>query len=144
VTQDTSTRMYDSATNLYLGWIDASLTANERLARVARVWIDETLGVQQDLAQAMKQAMTETQSALAQDGEPVNPMTWIGRSSDLARTAAYHWTEAALKAQERYTRIAQTAFDEMRSVQADITSRAEEQISEFTRSVNGRTVNATS
>jgi hypothetical protein len=126
VTQEPTTRIYDTAANLYLGWLDASLTANERLARVARAWIDETLGAQQDVAQALKQSMTEAQAALAQDGEPPTPMTWIGRSGDLARTAAYHWTEAALKANERYTRIAQLAFDEMRSAQADIAARAEE------------------
>jgi hypothetical protein len=130
--------MYDTAANLCLGWIDTSMTANERMARVARVWIDETLGAQQDVAIALKQAMSEAQATLTQDGEPVNPMTWIGRSGDLARSTANCWTEAALKAQERYTRFAQTAFNELRSAQVDISSRAGERIDEFTRNANGR------
>src|SRR5918997_810104 len=32
-----------TARDLYLGWVDASLDAQQRAARVARVWIDETL-----------------------------------------------------------------------------------------------------
>jgi hypothetical protein len=144
VTQETTSSMYDTAAGLWLGWIDASLVAQQRLGRMAHVWIDETLAAQQDLTQAMRQSLSETQSALAQDADqPISPLTWISRSGDIARTATHLWTEAALKAQSRYTRVAQTAFDEMQKAQADLSSRAEERMSEFARGGNGQSANAT-
>ncbi len=36
-----TTDFYTSAADLYLGFVDASLNANERIARFARVWMGE-------------------------------------------------------------------------------------------------------
>lgn len=121
--KEQTTQMYDTATNLYLGWVDASLNANERFARIARTWIDEALGAQQDAAGAFKQAIEQTQSAIT-PAEGETPLTAAGRLGEIARTNYAAWTEAAFKAQERFTRVAQTAFEELRTVQTDITTKA--------------------
>ena len=123
---ETATTMYGTAKDLYLGWVDASINANERFARLARVWIDEALGAQQDIAAVLRRAFEETQEALDQDGETPTPFTLINRAGDMARTNYFLWTEAGLKAQERITRVYQTAFEEMRGVQDDLTTRAGE------------------
>lgn len=123
----------DTARDLYLGWIDASITANERAARVARVWIDETLGAQQDAADALKRAFADTQATIAEAGDTATPFTLINRAGDLSRTAYQVWTEAALKGQERFTRVAQTAFEELRAAGTDIAQRTEQRIGDFTR-----------
>ena len=135
---ETTSRFYEGATNLYLGWIDASLNANERWARVAHVWIDELLGAQQDLVQSMRRAIEETQSTFTEDGEPAGPLTWISRAGDLAQSGYFLWSETGLKAQERLTRIVQTTFEELSNVGVDLSARAEEQISEMTRRANRR------
>ena len=96
---DSTTRIYDTATNLYVGWVDASLAANERFARVARVWLDETIGAQQDVAQTVKRAIEEAQTVLTQDGETDMPITFISRVGDLARVGYYLCTESCLRSQ---------------------------------------------
>jgi hypothetical protein len=128
MTTDTA-RIYDTAANIYLGWVDASINANERFARIARIWLDETLGAQQDVAQTLKRSIEETQATLTEDGEQATPITFISRAGDIARANYYLWTETGLKAQERFTRVAQAAFEELRTAQSEFSSRAEEQFS---------------
>ncbi len=130
---ETATTMYDTAKDLYLGWVDASINANERFARLARVWIDEALGVQQDIAAVIRRAFEETQEALDQDGETPTPFTLINRAGDMARTNYFLWTEAGLKAQERITRVYETAFEALRGVQDDLSARAGDSIGAFGR-----------
>ena len=129
----TTTGAFDSAANLYLGWLDASLDANERFACVARAWLDETVGVQQDMTQALKRSIEETQAALTQDDEPLNPFAFVNRAGDIARSGYSVWTEAGLKAQERFSRVAQLAFEELSTAQSEFSSRAEEQMLNATR-----------
>ena len=105
--------LYTSAADLYLGLVDASLNANERIARFARVWIEETLGTQQDLAGLIKRSIQDTRETFAQDDETPTPFTFINRAGDLARANYFLWTEAGLKAQERFTRLYQTAVEEL-------------------------------
>ena len=124
----------NTARDLYLGWIDASLNANERFARLARVWIDETLGAQQDLAAALRRAFAEAQDvATPAEGEQTAPFTFLSRAGDVARSNYYIWSETGLKAQERFSRVAQTAFQELRGAQTEIAQRTEERIGEFSR-----------
>ena len=130
---DTTARFSDTATSLYLSWVDASISANERLARVARVWLDETIAVQHDLARTLKRSIEETQATLADDDEQVTPIAFISRAGDIARANYYIWTESGLKAQERFARIAQTAFEELGAAQSEFSSRAEEQFAGATR-----------
>ena len=111
--QQTAARLYGAATDTYLGWISVSVDVNERLARVARVWIDESLGVQRDLVQTLNRMAEDTQRTLALDDDPAgNPLAFAARSGDLWRSTAFLWIEALLKAQERLARVAQTAFGE--------------------------------
>jgi hypothetical protein len=120
-----------TARDLYLGWVDASLDANERIARVARVWIDETLGAQQDIAAAIRRAVSEAQeTATPAEGEQAS-FALFNRAGDIARNNYFIWTETGLKAQERFTRVAQTAFEELRGAQTEIMQRTEERVSEF-------------
>lgn len=130
---ETATTMYGTAKDLYLGWVDASINANERFARLARVWIDETLGAQQDVATVIRRAFEETQEVLDEDGETPTPFTLINRAGDVARTSYFLWTEAGLKAQERITRVYQTAFETLRGVQDELSARAEDSIGAFGR-----------
>ena len=128
-----------TARDLYLGWVDASFNANERFARVARVWLDETLGAQQDVATAIRRAFTEARDVAAPaEGEQTEPFALFNRAGDLARSNYFIWTETGLKAQERFTRIAQTAFEELRGAQTEIVQRTEEQFGELTARRNGR------
>lgn len=120
---ETTNGIYDTAKNLYLGWVDASLNANERFARVARVVLDESLGAQQDVAGILRRSIEDAQDTLAQDGAAPAPFTMINRAGDIARSGYFLWTEAGLKAQERITRIYQTAFEEMQGAQTAITAR---------------------
>jgi hypothetical protein len=122
---ETTTRIYDSAASAYLGWLDASLAAQERAAKVARSWIDEALGAQQDMTEAAKKALVETQSAFTpQQDEPATPLTFMNRAGELARSNYALWAETGLKAQERLTRVAQLAFAELRNAQAEATTKA--------------------
>ncbi|MBI2760197.1 MAG: hypothetical protein HYX51_02080 [Chloroflexi bacterium] len=135
---ETPATIYTGAADFYLGLVDASLTANERMAKVARVWIDESLGFQQDLAQTVRKAFEESRTAYAGQGEtPATPVAFVSRAGDIARATYFLWTETGLKAQERFGRVAQTAFGEMQSAQADLTNRTEARISEFARRANG-------
>ena len=130
---ETTATMYGTAKDLYLGWMDASINANERFARLARVWTDETLAAQQDAAGVLRRSFDEAQDVLNQDGGTPSPFTLISRAGDLARTTYFLWTEAGLKAQERITRVYQTAFEEMRGAQTDLTARAEDSIGALNR-----------
>ena len=122
---ETTTRMYDSAASTYLGWVDASLAAQQRAAKVARTWIDEALGAQQDLVEAAKKALADAQSAFTpQQEETPTPLSLINRAGELARTNYALWAETGLKAQERFTRVAQLAFEEMRNAQTEATTKA--------------------
>ena len=100
----------------YLAWLDASLDAGERFARVARVWIDETLGAQRDLAQTVRRAFEDARLAWSDEDEWQDPLASFVRAGDLARSSFFLWTEAGLKTQERAVRVAQTALDELLSV----------------------------
>lgn len=120
---ETTNGIYDTARNLYLGWVDASLNTNERVARVARVVIDETLGAQQDVATVLRRSFEEAQETIAQDGPTAAPLTLINPAGDFARSGYFLWSEAGLKAQERITRIYQTAFEEMQGAQTALTAR---------------------
>lgn len=133
MTTDTTTNLYDSATNLYLGWVDASIQINERLAHVARVYIDESLGLQQDLADAARRAIEDAQTKLTRDGDVPNPLLLASRAGEVLRGGYAIWNEAGLKAQERFARIAQTAFQEMQTAQTSFTDRAQERVTEFNR-----------
>lgn len=135
---DNSTNYYATAKNLYFGWVDASVNANERFARVARVWIDETLGAQQDVASLIKRAFDEAQGSAATGDETPNPFTYMSRAGDVARTNYQLWTEAGLKTQERVTRVFQTAFEELRNAQSEIAQRTEEGIGEVSGRRNSR------
>ena len=138
VTPNPTETFVTTTRDLYLGWLDASVNANERFARVARVWIDETLGAQQDLAATIKRAIAEAQDAAqATEDEPPSPLAFVNRAGDIARTGYFIWTEAGLKAQERFTRVAQTAFEELQSAQIEIVQRTEERVGEYARR-NGR------
>jgi hypothetical protein len=122
-----------TARDLYLGWVDASLDANERFARFARVWIDEALGAQQDIAAAIRRALAEAQEiGTPAEGEDA-PLAFFSRAGDVARSNYSIWTETGLKAQERFTRVAQTAFEELRGAQTELAQRTEERIGELTR-----------
>lgn len=116
-----------TATELYLGWVDASLTANERMARVARTWIDESLGLQQDVAETLKKAVTEARTAYTAETPATGPAAFT-RAGDVARTTYYLFTETGLRAQERIGRVAQTAFAELQEAQTAYTSRMEERM----------------
>ena len=140
---DTTAGLYDSAAHMYLGWVDGALRANERLAHVARIWIDESLGVQQDLAEAARRAFADAQDTLMRDGDVPNPLLLASRTGELLRGGYAIWNEAGLKAQERLTRVAETAFAELRTVQTDLTDTAQERMSQITRSFNGTVKAAT-
>jgi hypothetical protein len=135
---DATTNFYATARNLYLGLVDASLQANERAARIARVWIDESLGAQQDTADLLKRAFDNAQSTVSMEGETPTPFTFMDRAGEIARTNYQVWTEAGLKAQERFTRVVQTAFEEMRNAQTEIAHRTEEGIGELSGRKAGR------
>ena len=134
---ETTDRLYGTLTDLYLGWIDASVATSERFARVARVSIDELLGLQYDIAQAARRLVEETRTTLATDeDETANPTTLLTRAGDLARSNYFLATETGLKAQERMGRVAQTAFGEIQSAGSDMTSRVERNIDSFVRQTN--------
>jgi hypothetical protein len=132
-TPNTAETVIGTARDLYLGWVDASLDANERIARVARVWIDETLGAQQDIAAAIRRAITEAQEAAAPAEGEQAPIAFLSRAGDIARNNYFIWTETGLKAQERFTRVAQTAFEELRGAQTELMQRTEERVEELTK-----------
>lgn len=123
----TPARFAATAADLYLGWVDASLTANERMARVARAWLDESLGLQQDMAETLKKAVGEARSVYTAE-TPASAPAAFTRAGDVARTTYYLFTENSLKAQERFGRVAQTAFAEMQQAQTDLTARMEERM----------------
>lgn len=135
---DINSNYYATTKNLYFGWVDASLNANERFARIARVWIDETLAAQQDAVTLIKRAFDEAQDSIAAGDETPTPFTLISRAGDIARSNYQFWTEAGLKAQERATRVMQTAFEELRSAQSEIAQRTEEGIGEISGRKNSR------
>jgi len=133
-TPNPATTYLATARDLYLGWVDASLHANERFARVARVWIDEALAAQQDVAETIRRAIADAQeNATAEAGEPATPFAFLNRAGEIARTNYLLWSEAGLKAQERFTRVAQVAFEELQGAQTAIAQRTEEQFGEITR-----------
>jgi len=134
---DTTAGVYDSAAHFYLGWVDSALRANERLAHVARLWIDESLGMQQDLADAARRAIEEAQGTLMRDGDVPNPLLLASRTGELLRGGYAIWNEAGLKAQERITRVAETAFAELRTVGTDLTESAQERMGQISQSLNG-------
>jgi hypothetical protein len=119
----------DEFATMYYGLVDMTQQANERLARVARVWIDETLGAQQDFAQATRRMLEETRETLTlarpAAGEPARPDLGLVRFGDLTRANAFLWTEAGLKAMERGNRVAQVALAELEEAQASLTGRVE-------------------
>src|SRR5215207_11216043 len=119
--------------DLYLGWVDASIDANERFARVARVWIDEALAAQQDIAAAIRRALSEAQEAATPAEGDQTPIELFSRAGDIARNTYVIWTETGLKAQERFTRVAQTAFEELRGAQTEMMQRTEERIGDFAK-----------
>jgi hypothetical protein len=135
---ESATNYYATASNLYLGWVDASLHTNERLARVARVWIDETLSAQKDIASLIKRAVDEAQASATNEDATATPFTFFTRAGDVSRTSYQLWTETGLKAQERAARIFQTAFEEFRGAQTEIAQRAEEGIGELRGQKNGK------
>ncbi|MGE0542335.1 MAG: hypothetical protein AB7R89_19385 [Dehalococcoidia bacterium] len=135
---ESATNYYATATNLYLGWVDASLHTNERLARVARVWIDETLGAQQEIASLIKRAVDEAQSSATAEEATPTPFTFITRAGDATRAGYQLWTETGLKTQEHAARVFQTAFEEFRGAQTEIAQRAEEGIGELRGQKNGK------
>jgi hypothetical protein len=122
---DQTSQAYSTASTMTLGWIDASLQANERFAKVARTWIDETLGAQYDMAEALKRAAEGARSAMsAESDQPVTPAAFWGRAGEVARSNYAVWTETGMKAQERITRVAQTAFEEIRSAQSEFAAKS--------------------
>jgi len=127
MTMESTNTMYDTARTMYLGWVEASVDTNERLARVARAWIDESLAAQQDMASIVRRAVTETERT-ATTNEELAPFTLISRVGDIARVNYEIWTEAGLKAQERVGRLLQTTFDEMRGAQSEIAERAQKNL----------------
>jgi hypothetical protein len=128
---ESTTNYYATATNLYLGWVDASLHTNERLARVARVWLDETLGAQKDIASLIKRAVDEAQASVTAEDAASTPFSLITRAGDASRAGYQLWTETGLKTQEHAARVFQTAFEEFRNAQTEIAQRAEEGIGEL-------------
>lgn len=135
---ESATNYYATATNLYLGWVDASLHTNERLAHVARVWIDETLSAQKDIATLFKRAVDQAQAtATADEGTPT-PYSFIARAGDASRAGYQLWTETGLKTQEHAARVFQTAFEEFRNAQTEIAQKAEEGIGELRGQKNGK------
>jgi len=137
VTQQTA-GAFDSATTIYLGWVDASLNTSARITRVARAWFDETLGAQRDFATSMHKAWTDAQTAVSADDAPTTPVMLLSRTGEIARQSYALWTEAGLKAQERYSRLAESTFEEMRGVQTEITQRATEQNGEIAKRTNSK------
>jgi hypothetical protein len=125
MTTENSNRIYDTARGIYLGWLDASLDANERVGRVTHTWLDESLAAQRDFAALLRRALTETERTATQDDEQPSPITLIGRFGDIGRVNYEIWTEAGLKTQERVTRFVQTAFDELRAAQTAFVERTE-------------------
>jgi hypothetical protein len=124
----------------YLRWIDGTRAFNERLARVARVWIDETLGVQRDYAQTARRVIEEAFPAPAADAAPrtAGEAQPAGREmlrfADFLRSSAFLWTEAALKALERSSRVAGAAAEEVRAARAELAERIERRRGRRTRS----------
>lgn len=125
MSQEPAATLYESAATLAGEWVDASITANQRMARFARVWIDETLEAQQDMAQTMKKAIDGAQQVLYSSSEPASPMVFASRAGDLMRSNYVMWSEIGLRAQERLTRVAQIAFEELRLAQGDLSDRVE-------------------
>ena len=128
---ESATNYYATATNLYLGWVDASLHTNERLARVAQVWIDETLSAQKDIASLIKRAVDQAHATATTDEGTPTPYSFIARAGEASRAGYQLWTETGLKTQEHAARVFQTAFEEFRSVQTEITQKAEEGMGEL-------------
>lgn len=117
---ETPSRMAGEAVSMAVGMVDATLGANERLATIARAWIDESLGVQQVFAETLKRAIEDAQSAFVSDDETPgmpNMLTCAARAGEYSRHAFSLWTEAGLRATERYGRLVRVAFDEMRTLQ---------------------------
>ena len=133
MTTQNSNPIYDTARGMYLGWVDASLDATERAARVARAWIGGSLRAKQDMAALLRNAFTETERTATKDDEQPAPFTFIGRFGDIARVNYELWTEAGLKAQERISRFVQTAFTEVQGAQSAIATGTEKAIAGATR-----------
>lgn len=132
-----ATRAYATASDLYLGWVNATVDANERIARVARIWIDESVAAQKDLAQAIKKGVDELRSNIDRPAEVATPAAWLSRSGDLARTNYTVWSQVALKAQERYAKVAQAMFTELQDAGSEFAGRVQKNISSVTRAGNG-------
>lgn len=133
MTTETSNPIYDSARGIYLNWVTAAIDANERAARVARAWIDESLGAQQDMAALLRKALTETERAASKDDDQSAPFTYFGRIGDTGRVNFEIWTQASLKAQERVSRFMQTAFGELSAAQSDFTSSTRQSFADLNR-----------
>lgn len=114
---ETPSRMAGEAVSMAKDLVDAALSANERLAHVVRVWIDESLGVQQDFALTLKRAIEEAQETFVRDDETPNMLTCATRASDYTRLTFSMWSEAGIKASERYSRVVQVAYDEWMGIQ---------------------------
>ena len=118
--------------DLYSGWIDASVRANERATRLARVWFDESIGFQEDLALSMKRSFDDSRTALSGD-TPSTPAALFSTLNELGRQNYALWSEAALKAQERMTRIAKAAAGEMQQAQSELVSETEKGLASFAK-----------
>ena len=136
---ETTGRLYDGAAGMYMGWVNMQLSAAERMARVARVWIDEMVAVQQDMAQATRRSLEESKATLATGSDTPSPMGALGRVTDAARANYFLWTETGLKARERYGRVAQTAFSEMQSAGSEIAGRMERGVEDVMRRTTAAT-----
>ena len=128
-------RAYETAADFYLGWLNAQVATSERVARVTRVWLEEALGVQQDMVDTARRAVEESRTLLTPVADEEFP-TLTGaysRFGDLARSTTVLWTEAGLKARDRYGRVAQTALDELQAAQSDFSASAEQTIERIMR-----------
>lgn len=114
---------FENAADLCRGIVDTYLAGSEGLARVSRVCIDETLGVEQDVAQAVRRTLEETEFLLSPEAAEPNPAAFLARAGDAARSSAFLWVETGLKAQERVARVAQSALSELGRAQGGFRGR---------------------
>jgi hypothetical protein len=134
---DQTTGLFDTATKFYLSVIDASIKTNERTAEVARLWIEESLAAQQDLAESMRTAVTRAQETFTPaDGAAPSPVSFFAGISGYNRSAYELWTETSLKLRDRYTRVAQQALDNIRAAQTEATARYQENLDTTTKQMS--------
>lgn len=131
-----TTGLFDTATRFYLGVIDASIKNHERTAEVARLWIEESLAAQQDMAESMRTALTRAQETFTPGDTTPTPVTFFSGLSDYNRNAYELWTETSLKMRDRYARVAQLALDNMRTAQSEVTARYQENVQTATKQMS--------